>query len=107
MNTQNNDQIQIIVTPLYDRVLIKPINYEEEKSKGGIILPQKKHSKPLEGIIVAQGPGLESKRMHTNPGDRVMYAKNAGVEVILNGEKFLMMREVEIQAIITIQKIPS
>jgi chaperonin GroES len=88
------------VRPLHDRVLVKRFN-EEEKSKGGIIIPDTAKEKPAQGEIVAVGQGRVSEDGKLRPldvkkGDRVLFGKYAGTEIKIEGEEFLMMREEDI-----------
>ncbi len=90
--------------PLHDRVLVKRLE-EEEKTKGGIIIPDTAKEKPIKGEVVAVGPGRltdEGKRieMSVKVGDKVMFSKYAGTEVKIEGEEYLIMREDDIVAII-------
>jgi len=88
--------------PLADRVVIKPI-VKDEITKGGIVLPDTAKEKPQEGEIVAVGPGKlgeDGKRieMEVKKGDRVIYAKYAGLEWKHDGEEYLILRESDILA---------
>jgi chaperonin GroES len=88
--------------PLADRVVIKPI-VKDEVTKGGIVLPDTAKEKPQEGEIVAVGPGKlgeDGKRieMEVKKGDRVIYAKYAGLEWKHDGEEYLILRESDILA---------
>jgi chaperonin GroES len=90
--------------PLQDRVLIRRVA-EEEKTKGGIIIPDTAKEKPVEGEIVAVGSGRAGKDGKVRPlevkkGDRVLFAKYGGSEVKLEGEEHLILREEDILAII-------
>ncbi|MCL5031572.1 MAG: co-chaperone GroES [Bacteroidetes bacterium] len=90
--------------PLADRVIIKP-SEAEEKTKGGIILPDTAKEKPIEGTVVAIGPGKTSEdgkfvKLEVKVGDKVLYGKYSGTEVIVEGEEYLIMRESDIFAII-------
>ncbi len=90
--------------PLGDRVIVKPME-AEEKTKGGIILPDTAKEKPIEGTIVAAGPGKVSDdgkaiKMEVKVGDKVLYGKYSGTEVTVEGEEYLIMRESDIFAII-------
>jgi chaperonin GroES len=90
------------IEPLGDRVVIKPTP-KEEKSKGGIILPDTAKEKPQEGKIIAAGPGRlteEGKRvaMEVKKGDKVIYSKYAGTEFKLDTEELIIMREGDILA---------
>ncbi len=95
---------KINLKPLADRVIVKPME-AEEKTKGGIILPDTAKEKPIEGTIVAVGPGKlteEGKqvKMEVKEGDKVLYGKYSGTEVTVEGEEYLIMRESDIFAII-------
>ncbi len=90
--------------PLHDRVLVKRLE-EEEKTRGGIIIPDTAKEKPIRGEIIAVGPGKmsdEGKRieMSVKKGDKVMFNKYAGTEIKIEGEEHLVMREDDIVAII-------
>jgi chaperonin GroES len=92
------------VRPLHDRVIVKRIE-EEEKTKGGIIIPDTAKEKPMEGKIVAAGNGkiLENGNkvpLEVKKGDRVLFGKYAGTEIKIDGEEHLIMREDDIIAII-------
>ncbi|MFQ6103204.1 MAG: co-chaperone GroES [Candidatus Glassbacteria bacterium] len=92
------------VKPLADRVLIKPIE-EEEQKKGGIIIPDTAKEKPQQGEVVAVGPGRVSEsgervKLEVNVSDKVLYGKYAGTEVTIDGDDYLIMRESDIFAII-------
>jgi len=92
------------IRPLQDRVILKRVK-EEEKSKGGIIIPDTAKEKPMEGEIIEVGPGRtsdEGKRtpLEVKKGDRVLYGKYSGTEVTVNGEEYLIMRESDIFAVI-------
>lgn len=90
--------------PLHDRVLVKRME-EEEKTKGGIIIPDTAKEKPIKGEVIAVGPGKlsnEGKRMEpsVSVGNKVMFNKYAGTEVKIEGEEHLVMREDDIIALI-------
>ena len=90
------------LSPLGDRIVVKPIE-REEVTRGGIILPDTAKEKPQEGEIVAVGPGKltdEGTRitMDVKVGDKVIYAKYAGTEVEIDNEKLLIMHESDIMA---------
>jgi chaperonin GroES len=92
------------LNPLADRVVVKPAE-AEEKTKGGIILPDTAKEKPVEGTIVAAGPGKVSDtgelvKMTIKVNDKVLYGKYSGTEVTIDGEEYLIMRESDIFAII-------
>ncbi len=93
------------VKPLHDRVLVKRIE-EEERTAGGIIIPDTAKEKPSQGIVVAVGEGKKDEKgkripMDVSEGDRVMFGKYAGTEVKIDGQEHLILREDDIQAIIT------
>ena len=90
--------------PLHDRVLIKRVA-EEEKSKGGIIIPDTAKEKPMEGEVVAAGPGARGddgniQPMEVRAGDRVLFGKWSGTEVKLDGEEMIIMKESDIMGVI-------
>ena len=90
--------------PLHDRVVVKRIE-AEEKSKGGIIIPDTVKEKPQEGEIVAAGPGGRDENgkliaMDLKAGDRVLFGKWSGTEVKLEGEDLLIMKESDIMGVI-------
>ena len=92
------------VKPLHDRLIIKTLE-EEEKTKGGIIIPDTAKEKPVEGKVIAVGAGRIKKDgtkmpLEIKKGDRVLYAKYGGTEIKMDGEEYLMMREDDILAII-------
>ena len=83
--------------PLSDRVLVKPVA-AEQKTAGGIIIPDTAKEKPLKGEVIAAGPGTKDEAMQVAAGDVVLYGKYAGTEIELDGEKFLIMRQSDILA---------
>ena len=85
------------VTPLADRVLIKPMA-AEEVTVGGIIIPDTAKEKPLKGNVVAVGQGTKDEEMILKAGDTVLYGKYAGTEIELEGEKYLIMRQSDVLA---------
>jgi len=90
--------------PLHDRVLIKRVD-SEEKSAGGIIIPDTAKEKPMEGEIVAAGPGARDEAgklvpLDVKAGDRILFGKWSGTEVKLDGEDLLIMKESDIMGII-------
>ena len=87
------------IRPLADRVLIKPAA-AEEKTLGGIIIPDSAKEKPLKGEIVTVGNGTKDEEMVVKVGDNVLYGKYAGTEIELDGEKYLIMRQADVLAII-------
>ena len=92
------------IKPLADRVVIKPAP-AEEKTKGGIILPDTAKEKPVIGEVVAIGPGKvadDGKKVppEVKVGDKVLYGKYSGTEVTIEGDEYLIMREADIFAIV-------
>lgn len=87
------------IKPLADRVLIEP-SEAEEKTKGGIIIPDTAKEKPQKGKVVAVGPGKKDEPMTVKEGDIVLYGKYAGTEIGIEGSDYLIMRESDIVAII-------
>jgi len=87
------------IKPLADRVLVKPA-VAEEKTLGGIIIPNSVKEKPLKGEIVAVGNGTKDEEMVVKAGDSVLYGKYAGTEIELDGETYLIMRQSDLLAII-------
>lgn len=87
------------VKPLADRVLIKPAP-AEEKTVGGIIIPDSAKEKPLKGEVVAVGNGTKDEEMVLKPGNQVLYGKYAGTEIELDGQQYLIMRQSDVLAII-------
>jgi chaperonin GroES len=87
------------IKPLADRVLIKPAA-AEEKTASGIIIPDSAKEKPLKGEVIAVGNGTKDEDMVVKAGDQVLYGKYAGTELELDGEKFLIMKQSDIFAIV-------
>lgn len=87
------------IKPLADRVLIKPAP-AEEKTAGGIIIPDTAKEKPLQGEVLAAGNGKKDEEMVLKAGDTVLYGKYAGTEVELDGEKYLIMRQSDVLAVL-------
>lgn len=87
------------IRPLADRVLIKPAP-AEEKTVGGIIIPDSAKEKPLKGEVIAVGNGTKDEEMVVKSGDHVLYGKYAGTEIELDNDKFLIMRQSDILAIL-------
>lgn len=87
------------VTPLHDRVIVKPAA-AEEKTAGGIIIPDTAKEKPQKGTVVAVGAGKKDEPLTVKEGDSVLYGKYAGTEITIEGEDLLIMRESDILAII-------
>ncbi len=92
------------IRPLQDRIIVKRME-EEEKTKGGIIIPETAKEKPMEGKVVAVGKGkvMEDGKLHpvdVKVGDRILFGKYAGTEVKIDGEEHLIMREDDILGVI-------
>jgi chaperonin GroES len=90
--------------PLHDRVAIKPID-QEEKTLGGIIIPDSAKEKPMQGKVIAVGKGSKDKDGKLIPldvkiGDKVLYGKWGGTEVKVDGQEFIIMKETDIMGII-------
>ena len=90
--------------PLHDRVVVKRLA-EEDKTKGGIIIPDTAKEKPMEGEIVAVGPGARDEKgtlvpLDVKKGDRILFGKWSGTEIKLDGEDLLIMKESDIMGII-------
>jgi chaperonin GroES len=94
--------------PLHDRVLVKRVK-EEEKTKGGIIIPDTAQEKPQEGEVVAIGPGARDEdgeriELDVKVGDRILFGKWSGTEVKVDGEELLIMKESDIMGVIEEKK---
>jgi chaperonin GroES len=92
------------VKPLNDRVLVKRME-EVQVTKGGIVIPDTAKEKPIEGKVIAVGPGKMSDAGNRMPlqlkeGDRVLFGKYAGTEIKMEGEEYLMMREEDILGVL-------
>ena len=87
------------IKPLADRVLIKAAP-AEEKTAGGIIIPDTAKEKPLQGEVLAVGNSTKDEEMVLKAGDTVLYGKYAGTEVELDGEKYLIMRQSDVLAVL-------
>jgi len=91
------------VRPLHDRIIIRRIN-AEEKSKGGIIIPDTAQEKPQQGEVVAVGPGRQEDGktipLDVHPGDHVLFSKYGGTDIKLDGKEHLILRESEVLGII-------
>lgn len=88
-----------MIKPLSDRVLILP-NPAEEKTAGGLFIPDTAKEKPLTGKVVAVGPGTAEVKMEVSVGDTVIYGKYSGSEVNFEGESYLVMKQADIIAIV-------
>lgn len=87
------------IKPLADRVLVEPAA-AEEKTVGGIIIPDTAKEKPLQGKVVAVGKGTKDEEMVVKEGDTVLYGKYSGTELEYEGNKYLIMRQSDILAIL-------
>jgi chaperonin GroES len=92
------------IKPLHDRVVVRRIE-EDEKTRGGIIIPDTAKEKPMQGEVVAVGPGARDEdgdriQPDVKPGDRILFGKWSGTEVKLDGEELLIMKESDIMGII-------
>lgn len=87
------------IKPLSDRVLVKPTP-AEEVTASGIIIPDSAKEKPLKGEVVATGNGTKDEEMVLKEGDTVLYGKYAGTEIEFEGEKYLIMRQADVLAVI-------
>lgn len=90
--------------PLHDRVLVRRLE-QEEKTAGGIIIPDTAKEKPMEGEVIAAGEGARTEDgrlipMAVKPGDQILFGKWSGTEVKINGEELLIMKESDIMGII-------
>ncbi len=90
--------------PLHDRVLVRRLE-SEEKTKGGIIIPDSAKEKPQEGEVVAVGPGVRDENgkfvaLDVKPGDRVLFGKWSGTEVKIDGQELLIMKESDIMGVV-------
>ena len=90
--------------PLHDRVVVKRLD-AEEKSAGGIIIPDTAKEKPMEGEVISAGPGARNEAgalvpLDVKAGDKILFGKWSGTEVKINGEELLIMKESDIMGII-------
>src|SRR4029078_4075118 len=90
---------KLSVTPLHDRVIVKPAP-AEEKTAGGIIIPDTAKEKPQRGVVIAAGPGKKDEPVTVKEGDTVLYGKYSGTEISIEGQDYLIMRESDILAIV-------
>lgn len=91
------------IRPLHDRVIVKRIK-EEDRTKGGLVIPDTAKEKPQEGKVIAVGPGKQDDgkviSLDVRPGDKVLFAKYSGTEIKLEGEEHLILREDDILGIV-------
>jgi chaperonin GroES len=90
---------KVKIKPLADRVLVEAAA-AEDKTAGGIIIPDTAKEKPQKGTVVAVGPGKKDEPMTVQVGDSVLYGKYAGTEITIDGQNYLIMRESDIVAVI-------
>jgi chaperonin GroES len=98
------EEIEMKVRPLYDRILVRRVA-EEEKTKGGIIIPDTAKEKPSEGEVVAVGSGKVNEKGQVRPlevkaGDRILFGKYSGNEIKLDGDELIILREDEILGVV-------
>jgi len=91
--------------PLNDRLIVEPIE-AEDRTAGGVLLPETAKEKPMQGRVLAVGPGARNAKgeripIEVSPDDRVLFAKYAGTEIKQNGTKYLILRESDVLAIVT------
>ena len=92
------------VKPLSDRILVRPLD-AEEKTAGGLYIPDNAKEKPQKGEVVAVGPGRAAEsgakiEMALKPGDKILYGKYSGTEVTIDGAEFLIMKESDVFAVV-------
>ena len=87
------------ITPIADKVIIKPIE-EKEKKKSGLLIPQTAKDKAVEGHVVAVGPGRKGEPMQVKVGDRVVYREYSGHKTTIDKEVYLVMHEADIDVIL-------
>ncbi len=104
-DVREKEEVSMQITPLGDRILVKPLE-AEEKTKGGIILPDTAKEKPQEGRVVAVGKGKvlddgKVQPLEVKPGDKILYGKYSGTEIKLEDDEQLIIKEEDVLAIIT------
>ena len=92
------------IRPLQDRVIVKRVK-EEEKTKGGIIIPDSAKEKPIEGEVIAVGNGKvlddgKVRPLDVKPGDRILFGKYSGSDIKLDGDEYMIMREDEVLGVL-------
>ena len=90
---------QLKITPLHDRVIVQPAP-AEERTAGGLIIPDTAKEKPQKGKVIAIGEGLKDKPVTVKVGDNVLYGKYSGTEINIDGKEYLIMRNSDIFGII-------
>jgi len=104
VQTLRKGETEMNIRPLHDRVIVRRLE-EDQKSPGGIVIPDTAKEKPIQGEVIAVGKGkiLESgevRPLDVKPGDKVLYGKYAGTEVKVGSEELLVMREEDIMGVI-------
>lgn len=99
MSALTMESSTVTLQPINDRVVVRRLA-AEERTKGGIIIPDTAKEKPQQGEVIAVGPGKDDKEMQLKPGDRVLFGKYSGQEFELDGEELLVMREDDILVIL-------
>jgi chaperonin GroES len=101
LSTTTNSLVHIMakITPLHDRVIVRP-SAATEVTSGGIIIPDTAQEKPMRGTVIAVGPGKPDEPTTVKEGDIVLYGKYAGTEVNIDNETYLIMRESDILGIV-------
>jgi len=99
-----NQEVSMNVKPMEDRILLKPME-AEQKTAGGIIIPDNAKEKPQKGEVVAVGPGKTNDKgqkieMTLKKGDKILYGKYSGTEITIEGQEYLIVRESDVLAII-------
>ncbi len=97
--------------PLHDRVLVRRVE-AEEKTKGGIIIPDTAKEKPQEGEVLAAGPGARDESgklipIDLKPGDRILFGKWSGTDIVLEGEELLIMKESDVMGVVETKAAPA
>lgn len=87
------------IEPLMDKLIVKEVAIDEEVVSG-FIIPNTDTDKPMVGLVVSVGPGMEGKKMTAKAGDKILYGKGAGAEIEVNGETLLILREPDVYVII-------
>src|SRR5689334_19911910 len=101
---RSSGAIRMKFRPLHDRIVVRRLN-AEEKTAGGIIIPDTAKEKPMEGEVVAVGPGARNEQgqlvaLDVKEGDRILFGKWSGTEVKISGEELLIMKETDVMGII-------
>jgi chaperonin GroES len=104
-NPERSEEVFVMkFRPLHDRVMVRRVE-QDERTRGGIIIPDTAKEKPMEGEVVAVGPGARDEKgqlqpLEVKPGDRILFGKWSGTEVKLDGEELLIMKESDIMGIL-------